>query len=162
LKRAEATVARLREIESRLLADEMLLERQDVRIEDLEGGKGATSAAVPATFVRRGDAFLQVNNHCRAVANYCVAAELAPQDATPRARLGRAFAARNDPRSALVCYGQALALAPTDAATYRDRAASHHELGNDEQAIRDCDESLKCDAGQAATYRVRGVARRRL
>src|SRR5262249_9423421 len=67
-KRAEATGAGLRETEARLLGTEMLLEKQDVRIKDLEDGKGAASSGVPATFLRRGDAFLQQNNHQRAVA----------------------------------------------------------------------------------------------
>ena len=56
-------------------------------------------------------------------------------------------------------YGRAIELDPTNAFPYANRGNLHLQIGNDDQAVKDCTEALELDSEFADAYYTRGIAR---
>jgi len=112
----------------------------------------------PAALMRIADATRAGGDPASAIGLYRRAHELAPQDATPLARLGASYAEMRSYTEAVEAYGQAQALAPQDPEVQRGLGAVLLAVGKPELALSQLNEALARQKNDPRLYSLVGVA----
>ena len=110
-----------------------------------------------SAFNERGSAYSSKNEYDRANADYDQAIRLDPTNALPFNNLGNTFELKSDKARAAPDFDEATRLQPTDADAWNKRCLARAIVGSElQQALLDCNESLRLRANDAATLDSRG------
>jgi Flp pilus assembly protein TadD len=112
----------------------------------------------PAALLRIADATRAGGDPASAIGLYRRAHELAPEDATPLARLGASFAEMHSYTEAVEAYRQAQALAPQDPEVQRGLGAVLLALGKPQLALSQLTGALAQQKNDPRLYSLVGVA----
>ena len=109
-------------------------------------------------YYNRGNAYRNLGEPRRAIADYDQALRLDPEHANAYGNRGNAYLALGEYRRAIQDYDQVLRIDPGDARAYINRGNAYRDLGEHASAIQDYDQVLRIDPGDAFAYNNRAWA----
>ena len=115
-------------------------------------------AASWEAYLRRGEAYYQVDEHDKAHSDFSKAIDLKPDCAEAYRERAGVRLVEGQLEGAIADASAAIRLNPNDPAPYRFRGCSHLNLKQYAEAIRDLSKSLSLDPKDAGTCRSRGLA----
>jgi tetratricopeptide (TPR) repeat protein len=110
----------------------------------------------------RGHAYSNLDHYEEAVADYCRALELDPQNADTWYSRGRAYLKGGRPDKALPDLSKAVELNPTHAPAWANRGVAYNKLGQPDKAVADYSRAIGLDPTDASFWNARGVSYTRL
>ena len=107
---------------------------------------------------KRGDAYRNLEEYQRAIADYDCAIELDPTSARAYNSRGIAYNNLKEYQRAIADYDRAIELDPTSALYYDNRGIAYNNLKEYQRAIADYDQAIELDPTYARAYNSRGIA----
>lgn len=109
-------------------------------------------------YYARGDIYLQVGEHEKAIADYDKAVSLEPQNPDMFIARGCVYISMGDLTSAVADFDRAIAVKPTDAMAYANRGAAYSKMGDVQRAIADYSSAIQYEPRYANSYANRAYA----
>ena len=118
--------------------------------------------ALGFAFYRRANAYSEIGEQDRAIADYDQAIRINPNHAASFANRGVAHARKENYDRAIDDYDQAIRIKPTYVDAFTNRGVAHARKGDYDRAIQDYDEAIRLDDHYANAFYARGNAYRRI
>lgn len=109
------------------------------------------------TYIRRGDAFIQIKEYNKAIVDYTKAIELKSDHAGAYNNRGNAYYDSGEYDKALSDYNQAIKLRPEYAGAYSNRGLSYRRLNEYDKALSDFIRAIELNPELAEAYYNRGI-----
>jgi tetratricopeptide (TPR) repeat protein len=117
-----------------------------------------TGSDLTQVYSSRGVAFLRMNDHDRAIADYSEMIRLDPRNAHAYDQRGFSYNQKGDYDRAIVDLNEAIRLDPKFVKAYNNRGFAYFIKGSYDSAITDFSEMIRLDSKDPATYLNRGFA----
>jgi tetratricopeptide (TPR) repeat protein len=121
---------------------------------------GGSEVERALAFKNRGDAYVQLDDGDKALADYSEAVRLDPKSAPAYLSRGNLYIDREDPDRAIADYDSAIQNDPKNVEAYRGRTLAYSQKGDFDHAIADGSEAVRLDPKSAAAFLGRADAYR--
>jgi tetratricopeptide (TPR) repeat protein len=125
----------------------------------IQSGRGSDVERALA-FKNRGNAYSEIDDGDKALADYTEAVRLDPKSAAAYIGRGDVYIDREDPDRAIADYASAIQIDPKNVAAYGHRTLAYSQKGDFDHAIADASEAVRLDPKSAAAFLSRADAYR--
>jgi tetratricopeptide (TPR) repeat protein len=124
----------------------------------IQSGRAPSDKDLAMALYNRGHAYLNKNDHDRAIADYTEAIRLDPKDGRVFNNRGFAYALKGEYDRAIADYNEAIRLNPKDAKAFNGRGLAYALNGEYDRAIADYNEAIRLNPKEAQIFNGRGNA----